>query len=254
VSPPARRTTSRPRVRRPAVLSWSTGKDSAYTLHRVRQEEEFDVIALLTTVEQGSGRVATHRIREELLTAQATSVGIELNRVFLPASPSNATYERAVGRALSAYRARGVRHVLFGDLFLEEIRRYRERQLDALGMQAVFPLWGEETAGLARAMIRSGLKACVAGVDLRRLDRRCAGRAFDADFLEALPPTVDPCGENGEFHTFVTAGPMLHDPVPVIVGAVRSKDGFARADLRLAPPSRLAGSEPSPLSGARDKA
>jgi uncharacterized protein (TIGR00290 family) len=218
----------------PAVLSWSTGKDAAYALHRVRQSRAYDVVALLTTVQRGSGRVATHGVRTQLLSYQAASVGLPLVRVPLPLSPSNSVYEQAFASALQPFRAHGIRHVVFGDLFLEDIREYRERQLARLGMEAVFPLWGKDTRRLAAEMIRAGQEARLVSVDTGRLPTAWAGRSFDSPLQQELPPGVDACGENGEFHTFVTAGPVLRWPIPVRVGSIRTRDGFAAADLRLA--------------------
>jgi uncharacterized protein (TIGR00290 family) len=225
---PPRRTSRSPR----AVLSWSTGKDAAYALHRLRQDGSFDVVALLTAVVARTGRVATHGIRGELLARQAASVGMPLTRVLLPASPSNVVYERVMAAALKKFVSRGIRHVIFGDLFLEDIRRYRERQLADLGMEAVFPLWGFDTHRLAQDMIGSGLRARLVAVDTRRVPASWAGRPFDDSLLEQVPAGVDPCGENGEFHTFVTDGPVLRRPIPVLVPSVRARDGVARVDLR----------------------
>jgi uncharacterized protein (TIGR00290 family) len=231
---------ARPRERTgptPAVLSWSSGKDAAYALHKVREENSYHVVALLTTVIAGSGRVATHGVRGELLLRQAESVGIPLTRVSLPRSPSNAVYEQGIAEALRPFREQGVHHVIFGDLFLEDIRDYRERLLSRLGMRCIFPLWGRETRRLAQEMIGSGLEARLVSVDTRRVPATWAGRRFDGALLEDLPPGVDPCGENGEFHTFVTAGPVLRNPLRVRVHAVVARNGFATADFRLADPT-----------------
>jgi uncharacterized protein (TIGR00290 family) len=229
-----------PSGRRPprAVLSWSSGKDAAYALHRVRLERNYDVVALLTAVESGTGRVATHGIRGELLTRQAAAVGLPLTRVVLPPSPSNVVYERAMASTLRGFLKRGIRHVVFGDLFLQDIRSYRERQLADLGMECVFPLWGLDTHRLGQEMIASGLQARFVSVDTQRIPARWAGRPFDERWLEEVPPGVDPCGENGEFHTFVTAGPMLHQPVPVRIDARRERGGVATVDLRSRLPQR----------------
>ena len=224
----------------PAVLSWSTGKDAAFALHRIREGRAWDVVGLLTTVEAGTGRVATHGVRRTLLTQQAESVGIPLTRVAVPRSPPNAVYEEAVAAALRPFGERGVRHVMFGDLFLADIRAYRERQMSAIGMECVFPLWGVDTRVLAHDMIGSGLDARVVSVDRRRLPSSMLGRRFDAAFLKDLSGDVDPCGENGEFHTFVTAGPMLRRPIPVRLGQINERDGFATLDLLPGP----AGSSP----------
>jgi uncharacterized protein (TIGR00290 family) len=220
----------------PAVLSWSSGKDAAYALHRLRLDRSYEVVALLTAVVSPTGRVATHGIREELLIRQAAAVGLPLTRVPLPPSPSNAVYERGMASALRGFLQRGIRHVVFGDLFLEDIRRYRERQLSELGMECVFPLWGLGTNRLAREMIDSGLRARFVSVDTRRVPARWAGRPFDKHWLEEVPAGVDPCGENGEFHTFVTAGPMLRPPIPVRIGERGVQGGTAFVDLRLPTP------------------
>jgi uncharacterized protein (TIGR00290 family) len=196
------------------------------------------VVALLTAVVSGTGRVATHGIRGELLTRQAASTGLPLTRVPLPPSPSNAVYERSMASALRSFLKRGIRHVVFGDLFLQDIRSYRERQLAELGMECVFPLWGVDTRRLAREMISSGLQARFVSVDIRRIPARWTGRPFDERWIQEAPPGVDPCGENGEFHTFVTAGPMLHRPIPVRVDARHERGGMATVDLRSRLPQR----------------
>lgn len=220
---------------RPVVLSWSSGKDAAYALHVLRRSGEFDVVSLLTTVTIGSGRVATHGVRGSLLRLQAAAVGLPLTCVPLPRSPSNAVYERALASALRRLYRQGIRHVAFGDLFLEDIRAFRERQLEKLGMEAIFPLWGRDTGALAREMIGSGLEARLVAVDTRRLAATWAGLRFE-ELVNGLPPGVDPCGEKGEFHTFVTAGPMLHQNLAVRTLRVRVAEGTATADLVLARP------------------
>jgi uncharacterized protein (TIGR00290 family) len=222
-----------------AVLSWSTGKDAAYALHRLRQEGSYDVVALLTAVVGRTRRVATHGIRGSLLTQQAASTGLPLTRVLLPPSATNAVYEKAMATALRGFFDRGIRHVVFGDLFLADIRRYRERQLAEVGMKCVFPLWGPDTHRLAREMIQAGVQARLVSVDARRLPASWAGRRFEERLLEELPSDIDPCGENGEFHTFVTAGPMLRHPIRVRVQARTKHRGMATADLRLQPLPRL---------------
>jgi uncharacterized protein (TIGR00290 family) len=214
-----------------AVLSWSSGKDAAYALHRLRQDGSYNVVALLTTVGTETGRVATHGIRGELLTRQAAATGLPLTRVRLPPSPPNVVYEKAMASALRGFLKRGIRHVVFGDLFLEDIRRYRERQLAKLGMECVFPLWGLDTHRLGREMIESGLKARFVSVDTRKIPASWAGRPFDERWLKEAPTGVDPCGENGEFHTFVTAGPMLRRPIPVQIRSRSEHNGMATVDL-----------------------
>jgi uncharacterized protein (TIGR00290 family) len=215
-------------------LSWSSGKDSAWALHALQSSREYQVTALLTTINRDAGRVAMHAVREELLEAQAAAAGLLLVKIYIPAKCSNAVYEEAMSVAMTGAREAGVRHIAFGDLFLQDIRRYREEKLRAVGMTPVFPIWGIETHRLARDMVDGGLRAHVTCVDPKQLDRRFAGRAFDAQFLSDLPATVDPCGENGEFHSFAFAGPMFHAPVRVAPGEIVERDGFVFADLLLA--------------------
>jgi uncharacterized protein (TIGR00290 family) len=220
----------------PALLSWSSGKDAAYTLYQLRRDRSLRIVSLLTAVTARTGRVSAHGVRGSLLRRQADATGLPLARVLLPPSPTNAVYERAMAATLRTFSQRGVRHVVFGDLFLEDVRQYRERQLSELGLKAVFPLWGRDTTQLARDMIDSGLEARLVSVDTRRLPASWAGRSFNRDLLATLPSGVDPCGENGEFHTFVTAGPIFRHPVPVRAKTIRVQDGVATADLEFRPP------------------
>jgi len=220
------------RLERPkAWLAWSTGKDSAWALHTIRQRGEFDIVALLTTVNQDHQRVAMHAVRESLLDAQAAAAGLPLVKVMIPSSCRNEIYERAMGEAMARARAEGVVHVIFGDLFLEDIRAYREKQLANCGMTPIFPLWRRDTRRLAEEMVAGGLAAYLTCIDPRKLRREFAGRRFDAGLLAALPSSVDPCGENGEFHTFACAGPMFRRPIPVAVGEIVERDDFVFADL-----------------------
>lgn len=214
-----------------AWLAWSSGKDSAWTLHNLRQSGEVDVVALLTTVNRTYERVAMHAVRETLLDEQAAAAGLRLVKVPIPSPCPNEVYERAMSEAMERARAEGVWHVAFGDLFLEDIRAYREKQLAACGMVPVFPLWLKDTQKLAEEMIVGGLVAHLTCVDPRKLGREFAGRRFDATLLDALPQSVDPCGENGEFHTFASAGPMFHRPIAVERGEIVERDGFVFADL-----------------------
>ena len=214
-----------------AWISWSTGKDSAWALHRTRLERQVDVTGLLTTVNTAASRVAMHAVRQSLLEAQAAALGIPLVTVAIPSPCPNAAYERAMDAAIHRARAEGVTHMIFGDLFLEDIRKYREERLRPTGITPLFPLWGIDTRALAGEMIDGGLGAHVTCVDPKKLDRRFAGRAFEADFLADLPPGVDPCGENGEFHTFASRGPMFRAPIPVEVGEIVERDGFVFADV-----------------------
>ncbi len=219
------------RERLPALLSWSTGKDSAHALHAVRSAGRFEVVGLLTTVSIETGRVSTHGVRGELLKRHAKSLDLPLIQIPLPSPCPNDVYDRAMASALQQPRAEGIRHVVFGDLFLEDIRSYRESRMAIAGMECVFPLWGRDTRSLAHEMIGAGLAARLSCVDVKRLDRSFAGRAFDEQLLASLPARVDPCGENGEFHTFVTASPMFTTPIPVRVGEIVERDGFVFADL-----------------------
>ncbi|HEU4697617.1 MAG TPA: hypothetical protein VFS40_00400 [Gemmatimonadales bacterium] len=223
---------TRPAAARPRVLlSWSSGKDSAWALHRLRATGEVEVGGLVTTVNAAAGRVAMHAVRETLLRAQAAAAELPLVTVPIPSPCSNEEYERAFGAALAQAGAQGVTAVAFGDLFLEDVRAYRERQVRAAGLAPLFPLWGEDTAALARTMLAAGLAARLTCIDPRVLSRESAGRAFDAALLAALPAGVDPCGERGEFHTFCHAGPMFAREIPVTVGEVVERDGFVFADL-----------------------
>jgi uncharacterized protein (TIGR00290 family) len=217
--------------RKRALVAWSSGKDSAYALHLARQDEGLDVRGLLTTVADAYERVAMHGVREALLDAQAASVGLPLVKVRIPSPCPNEDYEREMGKAMAQAGAAGIDHVVFGDLFLADIRAYREAQLARIGMTPVFPLWLRDTAALAREMIAAGMSAVLTCVDPKQLDRSFAGRRFDGALLAALPASVDPCGENGEFHTLVTAGPMFARPIGVRSGEVVERDGFVFADV-----------------------
>ena len=212
-------------------MSWSSGKDSAYALAEVRRTGVAEVVRLLTTVTDAFDRVSMHGVREELLDAQAAALGLPLEKVRIPYPCPNEVYEQEMTRALGRAAAEGVRHVVFGDLYLEEVRAYREERLEPLGFRGVFPLWRRPTAPLAREMVGAGLRARVCCLDPRHLPRSLAGREFDLRFLEDLPPSVDPCGENGEFHTFATDGPGFQRPVRTRVGETIERDGFVFADL-----------------------
>jgi uncharacterized protein (TIGR00290 family) len=213
------------------LLSWSSGKDSAWSLHVLRADPAVRVVGLLTTVNRDMGRVAMHAVRRELLDAQARAAGLPLWEVPIPHRCSNADYEDAMRAAMDRARAENIQGIAFGDLFLEDIRRYREEKLAPTGLQPVFPLWGRETRALAREMIQGGLRARLTCVDPKQLDPKFVGRDFDADLLAELPPGVDPCGERGEFHTFAYAGPMFAGPVDVRGGEIVEREGFHFADL-----------------------
>ena len=229
-------------AREPIVLAFSGGKDSSLTLHELRRDGRFEVAGLVTTVTEGYGRISMHGVRRCLLHEQAASIGVPLTEVTIPPRASNEVYERAMGEALVRFRKDGIRRVAFGDLFLEDVRDYRLRQLEALGLECVFPLWGRPTAALARTFVDDGFRARIVCLDPAALDASFAGRAFDDAFLADLPDGVDPCGENGEFHTFVFDGPIFRRPLAVSVGEVVERDGFWFCDLLPAPPAgRAAG-------------
>ena len=212
-------------------LSWSSGKDSAWSLEMLRRGGEHEVTGLFTTVNAAFDRVAMHAVRRTLLEAQAKAAGLSLHAIDIPYPCPNADYERIMGAFVARAQAHGVDAMAFGDLFLADIRAYREKQLAGTGIAPLFPLWGRDTRKLAAEMIDGGLVAHVTCVDPRKLDRAFAGRRFDRALLADLPTGVDPCGENGEFHTFVSAGPMFHEAVPIRTGEVVERDGFVFADM-----------------------
>lgn len=214
-----------------AFVSWSSGKDSAFALAEARRSGTAEIVGLLTTVNEAYGRVAMHGVRNSLLDRQIAALGLPCLKVPLPNPCPMAEYEARMAEACAAMKAQGVDHVVFGDLFLEDVRAYRETHLARVGMTGLFPLWGRNTRALAEAMIADGLIAYVACLDPKQLDRRFAGRRFDRDFLVDLPATVDPCGERGEFHTAVTAGPMFGAPLTVAIGEVVERDGFVFTDI-----------------------
>jgi uncharacterized protein (TIGR00290 family) len=213
------------------ALSWSSGKDSAWSLHLLRQDSSIEVAALLTTLNEEFDRVAMHAVRRELLEAQAASAGVPLWTIPLPWPCSNQQYEARMRSACDRAVAAGIEAIAFGDLYLADIRAYREKQLAGTGLDPLFPVWQLPTRELARQMIAAGLRAKITCIDPKILPREFAGRDFDAEFLADLPPGVDPCGENGEFHTFVYDGPMFHHPIPIQPGEVVERDGFVFADL-----------------------
>jgi uncharacterized protein (TIGR00290 family) len=212
-----------------AMVSWSSGKDSAFALHEARGQ--FEIVSAMTTVTTAFGRVSMHGVREALLDKQLESLGLPCRKIGIPSPCTNERYERELTQVLLQAKSEGVTHVIFGDLFLQDIRAYREAMLAALGLLPVFPLWARETGKLAREMLAAGLCATLTCIDPRKLQRSFAGRAFDSGLLRDLPASVDPCGENGEFHTFVTGGPMLARPIAFTRGEVVERDGFVFADL-----------------------
>ncbi len=214
-----------------ALIAWSSGKDSAWALYEVRRSGDFEIAGALITATEPFNRVSMHGVRDELVRVQVKAAGLRPIEVHIPYPCSNEVYERKMAAAMSAARASGVTHVIFGDLFLEDVRKYRERQLAGTGIAPVFPLWGRQTSLLAREMIDAGVEANLCAVDLSKLPAFYAGRRFDKVMLDALPAGIDPCGENGEFHTFVSAGPMLSHKIAVKTGETVERDGFAFADL-----------------------
>jgi uncharacterized protein (TIGR00290 family) len=217
--------------KRRLLLSWSSGKDSAWTLHALRQQGTYEVAGLLTTINDAADRVAMHAVRTSLLEAQAEAAGLPLWKIPIPHGCSNEQYEGAMSAAIERARAEGIGAFGFGDLFLEDIRHYREKQLAGTGMEAVFPLWKKPTGPLAEEMVAAGLRAVLTCVDPNHLPASFAGRQFDRDLLRDLPAQVDACGENGEFHSFAYAGPMFRRPISVRLGEVVERGGFVFADV-----------------------
>jgi uncharacterized protein (TIGR00290 family) len=212
-------------------MSWSSGKDSAFALAEARRDPELDVVGLLVTVNAAADRVAMHAVRRALLEAQADRLGLPLHVVEIPSPCPNEVYEARMTEAMDAATRAGVERVVFGDLFLQDVRAYRCRALAPTGIEPVFPLWQRPTAALARDMIAAGVRAVLTCVDPRALPASFAGRAFDAELLDDLPPGVDPCGERGEFHSFVWDGPGFAAPIPVTPGDVVERDGFVFCDV-----------------------
>ncbi len=214
-----------------ALISWSSGKDSAFALHEVRRSGEFEVVGALTTVTETFARVSIHGVRQEILLAQLDAAGLPPRIVPIPYPCPNEIYEARMGEAVAQAVRDGITHIIFGDLYLADIRAYREQKLVGTGLTPVFPLWERPTLPLAHAMLASGLEAWLATVDLKRLPAEFAGRKFDLSLLADLPEGVDPCGENGEFHTCVVAGPIFSKRLPVVTGERVERDGYAYCDL-----------------------
>lgn len=214
-----------------AYVSWSSGKDSAFALCEARRLGLARIVGVLTTINEAYDRVAMHGVRNAMLDRQIAELGLPAIKVPLPNPCPNEVYETRMAEACTWLKEQGIAHIVFGDLFLADIRAYREERLAAIGMQGVFPLWQRDTAALARAMIASGFVAHIVCLDPRRLDRRFAGRRFDEALLRELPATVDPCGENGEFHTVVTAGPMFGASIAATIGDTVEREGFVFTDV-----------------------
>ena len=218
---------------RRVLISWSSGKDCAWTLHVLRQQPDVEVVGLLTSFNEAADRVAMHAVRRSLVEAQAAALGLPLWPVSLPWPCSNVVYEERMSAAIARAREAGVTHMAFGDLFLEDVRQYRIGQLSGTGIEPLFPLWGSaaDTPALARRMLAAGLRAVLTCVDPKQLAESFVGRWYDAALLAELPPEVDPCGERGEFHTFCTGGPMFAAEIAVRVGEISCHDGFCFADV-----------------------
>jgi uncharacterized protein (TIGR00290 family) len=216
-----------------ALIAWSSGKDSAWALHEVRRAGDYDVVGALTTVTETFQRVSMHGVREDILRAQHDAIALPSVIVPIPYPCPNAIYEARMTSALAGAKRQGVTHVIFGDLFLADVRAYREQKLAGTGITPLFPLWQRPTDALAREMIAAGVETYLVCVDLKQLAKNFAGRRFDAALLAELPPTVDPCGEKGEFHSCVVAGPMFSRRIAVTVGETIERDGFAYTDIQL---------------------
>jgi len=226
------------------LLSWSSGKDSAWTLHTLRQDPSVELVGLLTTFNEVFDRVAMHAVRRSVVEMQADAAGLPLWAVPIPWPCPNEAYEARMRTALERARDEGVTHVAFGDLYLEDVRAYRESRMAGTGITPIFPLWGRPTRALAREMIAGGLRSIVTCVNPAQLDRSFAGRTFDASFLDDLPDDVDPCAEQGEFHTCAVAGPMFRHPLGIAVGDIVERDGYVFADVVTRPRTR-----PAPHAG-----
>jgi uncharacterized protein (TIGR00290 family) len=206
------------------LLSWSGGKDSAFALYKIKNSVDYEIVALLTTITKDYDRISMHGIRSALLMRQVESIGLPLEKIFISKTSSEEEYESIIVDILTKYKKAGVTSVVFGDIFLEDVKRYREANLLKIGMRGIFPLWKSDTFECATALIRLGFKAIVTCVDSKFLDRSFAGRSFDEKFLAELPSSIDPCGENGEFHSFVWDGPIFQRRVSHRIGRVYLRD------------------------------
>ena len=216
-------------MREKVLLSWSGGKDSALALHAISQNQRYEIVGLLTTVTEDYHRISMHGVREALLEQQARSIGLPISKVLISKNGSNEEYESQMKEVLLQFQQSGVNAVVFGDIFLEDIRKYREGNLARVGMKGVFPLWGKDN--LPQAFIDSGFKAIVTCIDAKALDKKFVGRLFDGEFLSELPASVDPNGENGEFHSFVYEGPIFRKKISYRIGEVVKRDSFYFCDL-----------------------
>lgn len=218
-------------MKKRTLLSWSSGKDSAWALHVLRRQSDMDVVGLFSTVNQEFERVAMHAVRNELLQQQAESVGLPIQVIPIPNPCSHAEYENIMGEFIAQVKEQRMDCIAFGDLYLEDIRKYREEKLDGTGITPTFPLWGKDTEALSKEMVEGGLRAIITCIDPRTMPSAFAGKEYNASFLEQIPAGVDPCGENGEFHSFAFDGPMFKSAVNIRVGETVSRDGFIFTDL-----------------------
>jgi uncharacterized protein (TIGR00290 family) len=218
-------------VKEPVAFCWSGGKDSALALFELRNSADYEVVSLLTTLTRDFERISMHGVRRELLLRQAAAVGLPVDEVWITQGASNAEYESEMGRKLESYRARGIGTVAFGDIFLEDLREYRERNLAKLGMRAIFPIWKRDTRELIDTFLAHGFRSITCCIDTRKLDDSFVGREIDRRFLDELPDGVDPCGENGEFHSYACAGPLFDSDISVRRGEIVRKDSFLFCDL-----------------------
>ena len=221
-------------AKKKAVVSWSTGKDSAYAYYLVAQSDEYEVVGLLTTITGTFGRVAMHGTREAILDAQAERIGMPIHKVKIPWPCTNEIYESTMGAAFEQLKADGITHIIFGDLYLEDIRSYREASVNGTGLTCVFPLWGMDTDELSKAMTASGLQAVLVCIDPKALQKDFAGQLYNQELVADLPVDADPCGENGEFHTAVVNGPMFDRPIDYSIGETVERSGFIYTDVLLA--------------------
>ena len=213
------------------ILAWSGGKDSAMSLYEIQKGKQYEIVSLLTTITKDYDRVSMHGVRRTLIEQQAHSLGLPIEEVFISKDSSNEEYESKMGDVLIKYKNKGVSSVVFGDIFLEGVRTYREENLSKLGMKGVFPLWGRDTAELTRFFISLGFKAVIACLDLKLLAKKFAGRIIDEQFLLELPPNIDPAGENGEYHSFVFDGPIFKKGIAYTLGETVQRDSFYFCDL-----------------------
>lgn len=218
-------------MKKKTLLSWSSGKDSSWTLHVLQQRDDLEVVSLFCTINRKFERAAMHAVRVELIKRQAASAGLPVQFIELPHPCTDAEYRIIMGEFIDQVSRQGIEYIAFGDLYLEDIRSYRENNLADTGITPIFPIWGMETTALSRKMVNSGLRAVITCVDPNKLDPEFIGREYDQAFLEQLPDTVDPCGENGEFHSFAFAGPMFKEPVDIRPGETVARDGFVFADV-----------------------